>query len=369
MIRRLSLLALFAVSGAFAQLQLTSVTSGVCDGACGVIRMGTVQVGSQKQATLLLTNSGADSVRLTVLKVDNDSFSLQVNTPIPITMLPSVTLEFRLTFAPKASGGASTTLTINSTPYTVIGTGTGGSTQTTQPSTPITEPSTPSSPNVSMPGFHIAGPAALSSGQQAALSLKFDAVAPANGNGLLVMDFTALGRAGDPAICLISPEGLCVKSVPFAISAGEDTARFGGQTSIQLQTGTTAGTLMFTATLGAETETASYQLAADAVYIDSTRTSSVDGALRISITGYDNTRSVSQVSFTFRDRSGRALGGAIRADVTQVFQQFFQNPELGGQFVLRADFPITGDITQIGSVDIDLTNSAGLAHGSAKMAE
>jgi hypothetical protein len=103
--------------------------------------------------------------------------------------------------------------------------------------------------------------------------------------------------------------------------------------------------------------------------VDAIRRTSAIGQLTVSVSGFDNTRSVSQVRFTFYDRSSKTIGDTVTADVTTVFQAYFKNPEMGGMFVLRAQFPVTGDATQIDSVEVELTNSTGVTRASAKIAE
>jgi hypothetical protein len=44
---------------------------------------------------------------------------------------------------------------------------------------------------------------------------------------------------------------------------------------------------------------------------------------------------------------------------TSFQQYFFTNNTAGGAFALQASFPVQGDVTQVGSVAISLTNSQG----------
>jgi hypothetical protein len=51
-------------------------------------------------------------------------------------------------------------------------------------------------------------------------------------------------------------------------------------------------------------------------------------------------------------------GSAV--DVTTCFHQFFfTNNTTGGVFSIQATFPVTGDVTQVGSVTVNASNSAG----------
>jgi hypothetical protein len=67
------------------------------------------------------------------------------------------------------------------------------------------------------------------------------------------------------------------------------------------------------------------------------------------------------MTFTFFDLLGQALQpGAIRANFTQDFRAFFTRTQAGSAFQVRVSFPVTGDTSGIGSVDVQLSNSAGV---------
>jgi hypothetical protein len=89
------------------------------------------------------------------------------------------------------------------------------------------------------------------------------------------------------------------------------------------------------------------------------------GSIEVRITGFDNTRSLGQLAFTFYDPSGAAIApGPVRTDSSQDFAAFFQTSDAGGVFLLRAVFPVTGNVSGIASFDVALTNSAGTAKTS-----
>jgi hypothetical protein len=67
------------------------------------------------------------------------------------------------------------------------------------------------------------------------------------------------------------------------------------------------------------------------------------------------------MSFTFYDTSGHALGGALNTDFTSNFRDYLSKSQAGGAFKAVITFPASGDVTQVGGVDIQLTNSAGTA--------
>ncbi len=85
----------------------------------------------------------------------------------------------------------------------------------------------------------------------------------------------------------------------------------------------------------------------------------------MSVSGFDNTYSASQLAFTFYNTTGQVVPpGAINVNATSDFQQYFAATQQGGMFALLATFPVTGDTTQIVAVDIQVTNSVGITTAS-----
>jgi hypothetical protein len=82
--------------------------------------------------------------------------------------------------------------------------------------------------------------------------------------------------------------------------------------------------------------------------------------LEIRVTGFDNTRSLGSLTFTFYDAAGKPIPpGAIRADAAKDFASYFASSGLGGVFQLRAVFPVNGDASGVVSCEATLSNSAG----------
>ncbi|HEX8984846.1 MAG TPA: hypothetical protein VF767_05430 [Bryobacteraceae bacterium] len=356
MIGRALLCAAVAYLPALAQFQLTVERSGAVCNTALVTDLGTAGI-TGATFTFRITNTSSagaqvDRLELNLAPQYANAFAILNAPATPFVLVSKGFQRFDLKLTPDTVGAYRADLRINNDLYGMQATVQAGAGDST-----------------GQPKFRIVvEPETLKSGVQAALSLKFDAPAVTSGAGLLTMDF--IGK-GDPAIAFISPAS---RSVPFTIAAGEDTAKFTGETSIGFQTGTTAGDVIFTATLAPdtpqeETETDTFHLAPEPVWVDAIRHTSATGQLTVSVSSFDNTRSVSQVRFTFYDRAGKTIGSTVTADVTTVFQAYFKNPEMGGMFVLRAQFPVTGDATQIDSVRVELTNSAGVTSASAKIAE
>jgi len=84
------------------------------------------------------------------------------------------------------------------------------------------------------------------------------------------------------------------------------------------------------------------------------------GSVAWRLTGFDNTRSMGALVFTFHDSGGNTIApGMIRIDATLDFSRYFAASDLGGAFLLRLAFPVTGDASGIASCEAALTNSAG----------
>jgi hypothetical protein len=335
---------------ACAQLQLTDLRTGALCKPTSAIDLGVVDT-TGTSVPFRITNTGTSDVVLDTLKIGGFDFDVAQIPALHQPVHPNEAKDFRITLLPSSAGAYSATLYVNKDSYSVIANVTAGAGGSTNP----------------LPPFHIVvDPASLASGQQAKLTIKFDAAASAGGNGLLTLDFNAAGRSGDPAIGFTGP---APKSVPFTIAQGEDTARFQGEPAIYFQTGSTAGTIILTATLGGGIDTQRLDIAKAPVWIDSIRPTTGPGAITLAITGFDNTRSVSELAFTFLDVNGGILGGGPIAapGAPDQFAQYFANPPLGGQFVVYAAFQVTGDVSQIASVTVGFKNSAGATNASVKM--
>ncbi len=87
----------------------------------------------------------------------------------------------------------------------------------------------------------------------------------------------------------------------------------------------------------------------------------------MTINGYDNTYSASQLTYTFYDTAGNIIGTTFGHNESAGFQQlFFNNNTGGGLFSLQSVFPVlTGAVTQVGSVTVGVTNSLGQTTSSA----
>ena len=210
-------------------------------------------------------------------------------------------------------------------------------------------------------------PAQVASNATVRVRVKLDQAAPTGLSGILQLGFkpSISSVTGDPAIALGSPgSDQQVGSLQqFTVPAGASTALFGAADYVTLTTGTTAGTINLGLALqyALPVSPQSYVInPAPPVVLKSSKVATA-GSTVLTIQGYDNTRSITSLSFTFHTGSGAVVSpGAISLDVTKDFAGYFQaNPQIGGSFVLTATFPVSGDISQIASVTTVINNNAG----------
>ena len=294
----------------------------------GPVDFGSVVTGSGAARGITFRNETSLVLTVPSIAVQGTDFSLQAAAPSGQTLQQGQGGEFTLMFTPQISGARQGSLIIGDRSYPLLGTG--------------VDPPLPK-PTVSLDLKQVA------SAQQGALIVRFDAPAQTRGTGTATLDFQG---AADSAMVFASGG----RSATFVIAPGDM------QTALPFQTGTTAGVLTFTAQIGSASDRQSVTIAAGPPVVSTIQAVRSPGAVEIQVTGFDNTRSLGALSFTFYDAAGNPLApGAIRADAAADFAKYFAASTLGGVFLLRAVFPVTGDATLVTSCEATLTNSAGSA--------
>jgi hypothetical protein len=315
--------------------QATTLNAG------NTIDFGRVERGARSTRRMRLENLTTAALTVADIAVEGDGFLGPAGVAVPVTLEPAATAEFSVTFEPASAGTFDGVLRVDSRTFLLRGTS--------------VEPPLPR-PVVEL------GSSTPGSSQQVPLAIRFASISPTSGTGELRVEFhPASSSAVDPAVLFPSTGN---RFAAFTVKEGESVARFNGQTSLLFQTGTTAGTLVFTVKLGDYTETASATIVPAIVGVDSARGLRSGSSLEVQIVGYDNVRSLSKLAFTFYDKSSSTVQpGQITVDVTTALRNYFDSAqkEVGGVFLLRAVFPTTGDASGIGSVDVELTNSSGVA--------
>ena len=292
----------------------------------GPLDFGIVVRGVASQRRITIQNETTLVLIVPAISVQGADFGLLGTVPSGQALEPRQGGEFTIVFTPHSTGVLQGSLTLGDRSYTVLGTG--------------TDPPLPK-PTVLLDLNQAA------SAQQGALIVRFDAPAQTSGTGTATLDFHG---PADSAIAFAAGG----RSVAFPIAPGDL------QAVLPFQTGTSAGVLVFTVQIGGYSGQQSVTIAAAPPGITTAQAVRSTGTLAVSITGFDNTRSLGALSFTFYDAAGNPIApGAIRTDATADFAQYFAGSGLGGVFLLRAEFPVTGNAAMVASCEATLANSAG----------
>jgi hypothetical protein len=215
-------------------------------------------------------------------------------------------------------------------------------------------------PSLPAPQLSVALPQALSA-QQGTVTVNLSQASATSGSGMVTLAFQpSVAGATDPAIQFATGG----QTANFTVSAGDTQGQFGTQASVAFQTGSTAGSLVITVTLGSQTDQQTIVILPAAVGATAAQATRGAGTIEVDVAGFDNTRTAGAVIFTFFDSNGNTIApGAISTNSTAAFAGYFQN-SAGGTFLLKAVFPITGDATQITAFEADLSNAAGTTKGA-----
>jgi hypothetical protein len=292
----------------------------------GAVDFGSVVRGSSVPGRFTVTNEVPQNLTVPAISVQGPDFSLSGIPPSGQAYQPQQRGEFIVVFAPRVTGPSQGMLTIGDRSYPLTGAGV--------------------DPPLPKPFLTIDLPQ-VASAQQGVAIIRFDTAVRTPGAGSLTLDFRG---PADPAVAFASGGRIAA----FTVAPGDT------QVAIPFQTGTTAGTLAFTAQLGAASDQLSVPISVAPAGIMAALAARGAATVEVTVTGFDNTRTLGALSFNFYDSGGLALTpAAIRMDAGTDFTRYFSTTDLGGVFQLRAVFPVTGDTSRIASCDVTLTNAAG----------
>ena len=285
-----------------------------------------------------LTSPPEATVTVAALSLDAGPFESSDLPGTPLTLRPGAAVEFTITYAPVRAGIHRSVLRLEQRSFILEG---------VAYDPPLPKPAI------------LLEPETLESARQAKVRITLPAPAPASGSGELSIEFQpSVQPAGeDAAIIFVNGQG---RSIAFTVREGDSAARFGAEEAAVFQTGTTAGSLVLVARLGAHTVRHTVQIPATAVVIDSAAGRRAAREIEVEIRGFDNSRSARELTFTFYDTQGRPLAGQpIRADVAEAFRRYFESTTVGGMFALTARFPVSGDPSLVGAVEVQFTSAPG----------
>jgi hypothetical protein len=311
------------------------------DPSTGAIGFGTVVSTATPSCTLSLRNQNQQAITVSTLASSGAGFGSPQGLRTPLTLLAGEVVSFTISFAPGAPGFYTGMLTVDTRTFPLSGT----AVAPTLPAPVINYDSSP-----------------LASAQQRTLTMTIPSAAPVAVSGNVTLAFapdTTL-VADDPSVVFAATGS---RSLPYTIRQGDTQVLLNGQPSAVFQTGTTSGKIRFTLSSNLTLQgdpTTVLTIPPAKVAIDTAFGDSRSGFVDVQIVGYDNTYSTGAMSFTFYDTSGRALNnGTISADFSSSFRGYFSKSGAGGMFKAGITFPVNGDVTQLGGVDVQISNSAG----------
>jgi hypothetical protein len=339
---------------------LTVLQNGAALASQQPISFPSVQVGSSQTIALMLANQTNEllAVPTVVPPPAGGSFTV-AGSALSATSVPAgSSTELDVIFTPAAAGLQKATLTIGLNSYTLRGTGLAA------------PPADFPMPSIQV---NLATPA---SAQQGTLSVSLAEASAASGPGTVTLIFQSAveGVSGDPTVTFANG----TNSATFTVAQGAFSGQFAGAPSVSFGTGTTAGTLVFTVTLGSNPpQTTNVTIPVAVIGIDAAvaaRNVECDPALiyctttnvQLQINGWDNTRSASQLVFSFFNSSGAAIQPSpITVSAATAFEQYFAGSDMAGVFGLYALFPVTGDADVVVAAQVQITNSAGTVQSAS----
>ena len=305
----------------------------------------------------VVSGTGFTMSTATLARRNSSTAGTPVSAGQMITVSPDYALTFQVTF--NGSQAATGTVTIavgNGITYTL----------NAQPPPP------PGSAGSDLPGLVLMCGSSPCTGQtftsQEQVQATLQVSAPTTALLSLTLSFAPAvsGITSDPAVGFVSSS-----NNPNHTGSLSFTTNSNGTAStpqFTFQTGTTAGTI----TIGGTDPSTQLPFAFSVPILPSkvqiTSSTAVRNSPNLTVTvyGYDNTYNVDNtkpLSFTFFDLSGKMIASGIQVDATSAFHQYFFGPgnQNGGAFSLQVIFPVTGDITQVGSVTASVPNSVDTA--------
>ncbi|MCC7176710.1 MAG: hypothetical protein IT159_16060 [Bryobacterales bacterium] len=354
MIRRALLMILAACCLSRAEMRLFVVQEGTEQPVGESFQLGAVPTGGHLDTTFRVRNLTPAAAWFQSLTLAGAGFSFAVLPRLPVVVGSGEAVDFTVRFAPLDLVAYSAYLSVNG--VTTVLRGSGRKPDTPPPTDPPKPPdpvqAEPPKPQIVLESTGLRG------GQQAPVSIRFASASEIDAAGELTIEFKPAGPGKDDPGVLFPATG--TRRIGFSVAKGAAAASFSGRASTEFQTGTTAGSIIFTAKLGPHREQFTATVPEGYVVIDSARAARSSSGVEVEVTGFDTSRSVSWLFFTFYDLAGGVVApGAIQVDAAAAFRQYFESTELGSVFKLRAVFPVTGDAARIGFVEALLNNSLG----------
>lgn len=322
-----------------------------------------IAVGSSESLSFTIQNTGTTAATVSSIGLAGPSaiFALQQLPSLPFNLNPNAGVTFAIAFLPNATGVLTATLAINTTTFTVSGTG-------TQPAP--------------LPTYQFQGPSGnLQPASQPTVGLTLAAAYPLALQGTLTLAFTSAVFTDDPSIEFANGS----RTISFTIPANSTQAMFSGSvTSVPIQTGTTAGTIVITPSfaisggfdvtppspgvLSLTVPRAAPQLLSGSI------TSETLNGFTLVLSGYSTTRVLNNFAIQITTNQGVTLStNHLSVDVSTSSAAWYQgaaSQAFGGSFLVAIPFTLqngssTADLVHmLQSLSITAVNDVGTSSGT-----
>lgn len=322
------------------------------------------QVGGSSTVDFVIKNSGsapAPIISIGIVSSGAPVFSIEGLPALPASIEPSGSIAFTIRFSPLNTTPATASLRVNNDAFPL-----GGIATNPQP----------------LPSYTIDGPTSIQPFQQPAIGLTLASPYGMDVTGTLTLTMESSSGAGDPSVQFASGG----RVVSFTIPAGATKAVFpNGSNQIKYQSGSVAGTIVFTPTFGTEgglnltpdnpwtlrstLPPAAPQLAGAGV---DNRTAT---GFTLSLVGSTTTRALTKAKFSFKGKSGfNFTQTEFELDLTAASLLWFNSSgsvQYGGQFVMQVPFSFSSSNTSsdapppiqaIESLTVTLSNALGASN-------
>jgi hypothetical protein len=309
--------------------------------AASSISFGQPTEGTSAALTFTVANpiTSFNAVTLSTISVTGTGFTATGLPNMPASIAPGTSISFIVTFAPSQAGTFTSSLSIGTRVFGLTGIGA---------NLPI--------PTASL----VFDTTNFTSQQQPHISVQFASPSTITAIGTLTMQFTSsvTNVQDDPAVKFLATSG---RSLQVTVASGATSATYNGQSELTFQTGTTAGTILFTLTF-VNKPAITQQITIVPALVQITQITAVpqDPFLVVTMIGYDNTYSSGPMTFNFYDTTGKVIASNMAVNATPNFQQYFGSTTSGGAFSIQLSFPTSGgSISSVGSVSATMSNSVG----------
>ncbi len=329
--------------------------------ANGSVIFPPVAVGQTSSVRFVVVNNGTSPAAVSSVGVVASGTTFAAGAvSLPVSIAPGQSTSFVINFSPTSVGNLTGTLRVDNASFTLSGFG---------------------NPPPAIPAYSFSGATgAQQPATQLAVGLALAANYPLTLNGTLTLNFSSDVFANDPAVQF----AVGGRTVNFVIPAGQRNAVFpNGQTTVRLQTGTVAGTIVLSPTFTSDGGIALTPATPDALVLTVPQAaprllnvqvgSKTASGFSVLVTGYATSRQISTIDLTFTAASGENVPTTrvtIPADASfTAWYQSAASAAFGSQFTATIPITLTGDLVNVTnlsdtvtSVSATITNRAGTSN-------